>query len=232
MLEAGIGFKHEVVVDSARGGERLPLVTFHKWEEFTEREQEIYIQALLEAWSFTLFGYSGTKEKQPPKEFSAFTACAEGEEIASFRRLPDVGYFLGDIDKSAVEHFFNQTPIICEKYIDKGDGSWRPVKIISKKDWGSFSDKEKKTYLTGYIDLSYFFTVRMVTGLSSTEKYKSDKEALKFLDGLKKDQEDLEKCMNRVGIDGVYSQMRQKEIEWQYPLSWSAASALGNTCKH
>jgi hypothetical protein len=175
-LEAGIGFKHEVVLDSTQVGEYLPFVTVHKWDEFTEREQEIYIQALLETWSFTLYGHSGTKEKQPPTEFSAFTACVEGEKVSSFRRLPDIGYFLGEVDKPVVDHVFNQTPIICKNYIDKGDGSWRPVSIISKKDWDSFSDKEKKIYLTGYIDLAYFFTVRMIAGISSTEKHKSDQE--------------------------------------------------------
>lgn len=93
--------------ETVQADENLPFVTFHKWREFTERQQEIYIQALLETWSFTWYSWSGRQES--PAEFSAFTACAETEKTSNFRTVVFTGYYiLGEIDKPVVAHIFEK----------------------------------------------------------------------------------------------------------------------------
>jgi hypothetical protein len=45
------------------------------------------------------------------------------------------------------------------------------------------------------------------------------------------EERDLDICIASVGIEGLIGSMEETSIEWQYPLPWSAARALGASCK-
>ena len=211
-----------VVFDSARAGENLPFVTFHQWNEFTEHEQEIYAQSVLESWSFRLYGMSLTQKS--PAEFSAFTACAETEKASKFRNLADMGYIFGEIDKPVVAHIVDKTPLICKEYINKGDGSGRPVRLVQKRHWKTFTTQEQKIYLMGYIDFAYYSFKMMVTQITSKGQSHLDQATLRFFNKTKNDLKDIEKCMTQVGIGNVFRIMSKQKIEWKYPMPWSASA--------
>jgi len=215
-----------VAFECAQAGENLPFVRPYQWSEFTEREREIYVKAVLETWSFSL--YRMPDQQQSAADFSAFTACAETEKASRFIFLL---YLSGEVDKPVVSHIFDKTPLICKEYTNKGDGSWRPVRLIQQGDWRKYNDKEKKSYVKGYVDFSHFLWNRMATHLESKDKSTLDQAALRSLNKLKKDQEGLGKCMDEIGIEGLLRTISSQKIEWQYPLPWSVATALGNTCK-
>jgi hypothetical protein len=159
-----------VIFASAQVGTNLPFVTSRKWHGFTEREQAIYVQALLETWSFQLHSIFGNQGSH--KEFSAFTACAETEKELPFKKLIDFRYIVGEVSKPVVAHMFGITMGICEKYNNKGDGSWRPVRLIQKGDWEKFKEQEREIYLMGYVDFSHFFLSRLLSDLTSKEQSK------------------------------------------------------------
>jgi hypothetical protein len=120
-VEAGLGFKPDVTVEKShsfppanvQADEHLPFVTFRKWYEFTERQQEIYTQALLETWSFILYGM--TDKQKSPSDFSAFTTCVETEQSPKFIQVIDMRYSLrGNVSTPIVGQLFDVTPLICD----------------------------------------------------------------------------------------------------------------------
>jgi hypothetical protein len=213
---------------SAAAKANLPFVEYRKWSQFTEREQQIYIQSLLETWSFVLYGM--TDPQKPSGEFSAFTACVQNEKLSDFKTyLINNLYALGQMDQPPVVHLFNNASMLCNKYANKGDGSLRPVRLIQKKDWEKFNDGERMLYLMGYVDFVHFSQKRILT-LSSKEQAALDQASLRFLDKKKDDLQRLEMCLEQSGIESVFKTISNQPIEWKYPLPWSVATALGKTC--
>lgn len=231
-LEAGLGAKPRLVVCAATAGTKanLPLVEYRQWSRYTDREQDIYVQGLLETWSMAL--YNMTDPKQPSAEFSAFTTCVEKEARSDFNmtHLINLTYnLLGQIGQPPVVHLFDNTPNRCGKYATKGDGSLRPVRLIRKEDWTRFNDRERMIYLMGYVDFVNFSDQRILT-LSSKEQSTLDQTALRLLEKKKEQLQCLEVCLGQTGIEGVFKTMSNQQIEWEYPLPWSVATALGDTC--
>lgn len=227
-LEAGLGFKPRVAAVNPAEKAILPLVEYRKWSRFTDREQEIYIQGLLETWSFVLYGM--TDPKKSSAEFSAFTACVEKEKLSDFKTyLINNPYALGEMEKPPVVHLFNNAPILCSKYANKGDGSLRPVRVIRKENWEKLNEGDRTIYLMGYVDFVHFSEQRVLT-LTSKEQPKLDQATLHFLEKKKDNLRRLETCLGQSGIEGVLRTMSDQSIEWKYPLPWSVAAALGKTC--
>lgn len=67
--------------------------------------------------------------------------------------------------------------------------------------------------------------------LEAKNKSSLDQATLRSLNKLKSELEGLKKCMDQIGIEGVFGTISRQKIEWEDPLPWSAATALGNACK-
>src|SRR6266404_5663786 len=90
----------------------FPLVDSPKWNKFSENEQNIYVQGLLETWSFVL--YSMTDSRKPSREFSDFIACIEKEKLSDFKTYAiNNSYGLGEFETPPVVHLFNNTSLLC-----------------------------------------------------------------------------------------------------------------------
>ena len=230
-LEAGIGAKPKLEAFDPAVKAKFPLVDSLKWAKFTDREQEIYVQGLLETWSFVMYGLYGlTDSKKPSAEFSAFTACVENEKASAFKTyVINNPYAFGRMEKAPVDHLFDNAKIVCEKYAQKGDGSGRPVRLIGKENWQGFSDRERMIYLTAYLDFGHFSEQRILN-LSSNLESKQDAAVIEFLEKKKNKLQRLEMCIGQYGVKGLFDTISKQAIQWQHPLPWSAATALGETC--
>ena len=231
-LEAGIGAQPKLEAFDPAVKAKFPLVDFLKWAKFADREQEIYVQGLLETWSFVMYGL--TEPGKPSPEMSAFTSCVEKEKASAFKSyVINNLYAFGKVEKAPVDHLFENAMMVCEKYAQKSDGSQRPVRLLGRQDWEGFSDKERQIYLTAYLDFIHFSEQRILTRSStrsSNLKARQEAAARQFLDKKKMELEQLEMCIGRYGVDGFFNTMSKQQIEWQHPLPWSAAKALGGTC--
>jgi hypothetical protein len=206
----------------------FPLVDSQKWSKFSDNEQDVYVQGLLETWSFVL--YSMTDSQKPSREFSDFIACIEKEKLSDFRTYTiNNSYGLGEFERPPVDHLFNNASLLCRKYATKGDGSLRPARLIQKERWGKFSEGGRMTYLTGYIDFVQYSEQRILV-LSSKSQSKQDSEMARFLDKKKNDLQQLERCIGQRGVQGLLTTLSNQTIEWRHPLPWSVATALGKTC--
>lgn len=227
-LEAGIGSQPTLEAFDPAMKAKFPLVDSLKWSKLTEREQDIYVQGLLETWSFIMYGL--TDPKKTSAEVSAFTACVENQKPSDFRTyLINNPYAFGKMEKAPIDHLFENASLLCEKHAKKGDGSRRPVRLIGKDNWEQFSDEERMIYLMAYLDFAHFSEQRILS-LSSNWKSKQDAATNEFLEKKRSRLERLEVCMGRYGVKGLFDTMSKQAIEWEYPLPWSAATAVGKTC--
>ncbi len=227
-LEAGIGYHPRMVAVSPTEKVDLPFVKYRQWSRFTDREKDIYIQSLLETWSFVLYGL--TDAQKSTHDFSTFTTCVENEKLSGFKTyVIEIGYVFGKMDKAPVVHLFNNAAILCNKYANKGDGSLRPVRLVQKNNWEKFNDRERIIYLMGYIDFAHFSEQRFLI-LASKEQSTLDEATSRFLEEKKANLQRLANCLGNNGITAVFNAISSQPIEWKYPLPWSVATALGKTC--
>ena len=201
-LETGSGSQPKLESFDPAVKANFPLVDSSKWSQFTEREQDIYVQGLLETWSFVMYGL--TDPKKPSAEFSAFTACVENQKPSDFRAyLINNPYAFGKVEKAPIDHLFDNASLLCEKHAKKGDGSRRPVRLIGKENWEEFSDGERIIYLTAYIDFAHFSEQRIFS-LSSNWESKKDAATIEFLEKKRNRLQRLEMCMGRYGVKGLF----------------------------
>jgi hypothetical protein len=199
-------------------GRSFRLMIPSRWADLSEHERSIYTIGALETWSFVLYGHSDPEQARG--DLSDFVACVKGESIDRFTTAL---WIFGDIQKSVAEHIFDVTPMVCGKYSGKGDRSGRPLKILSRSQWGSFQLKTKEIYLIAYVEMAY-----------QLEKVVSSRGETGAENGAGRNLRALENCLASVGIQGVLSQVvgdETKFFEWQYPLPWSISKSLGRECK-
>lgn len=171
-----------------------------------------------------------TDSRKPSREFSDFIARIEKETLSDFRTYAiNSSYRLGELERPPVAHLFNNTSLVCSKYATKGDGSLRPARLVQRERWEKFSEGERMTYLTGYLDFVHFSEQRILV-LSSRSQSKQDAEMVRFLDKKKTELQQLERCIGQRGVQGLLTTLSNQTIEWRYPLPWSVATALGKAC--
>ena len=86
-------------------------------------------------------------------------------------------------------------------------------------------------YLMGYIDISHFLARLVLESPTARDHSKVNQRTLLILNKAKEDIKNIEQCMENVGIRGFYNTISKQAIEWKSPLPWSAATALGQTCR-
>ncbi len=85
-----------------------------------------------------------------------------------------------------------------------------PPRLVTKEEWLSYGDTERKFYVSAYVETALELAVLM---------------------DQKEDVAKLTRCMKNKGIDKVLERLTVMEMEWQFPMPWSISTAVGATCK-
>ena len=177
-----------------------------KWDHLSEKQQELYVKGFLETFSFFVYGIS-TKDKESGQKFSDMTACAEYEPAKRWTQMPD--WLFGDLKATVASQCFKNSGYICQKYIGKGDGKWKPIQLVSANEWSQLSPEDKEIYGTAYLE----------TADVMSRKAKQDKNV-----------EHLENCIKNGGDARFLAAVQSIPIESENPMPWSVAHALGKAC--
>ena len=215
-------FPHEKVDHTSESGPResrsLRLMTPYKWAGLSGQEEGIYTIGALETWSFFLYSFSSS---EAAGEISDFITCVRSEKPERFT----TGLWLfGDVEKkSAAEHIFEMTKLVCRDYAGKGDKSGKPLRVLSKSAWLSLDADRKEIYVIAYLEMGHHLEKLWSSSVSGPTGRQKGAETHKI----------LEKCLAGIGIDGMLSQVRidEKAFEWEYPLPWSISKSVGGLCK-
>jgi hypothetical protein len=186
---------------------RILVMTREKWSKLSRDEQGLYVKGFLEAVSFTMYG-EWPQNAEFVRPFSDWTACAEHERPD--RWIPMYDWFLyGYLDRTAASQCWKIAPLVCSKYLGKGDKTWNPVRLVSEKEWVALSPRDRSYYVTAYIETSYELMRRQ-----------------KSADNIER----LQACLATKGLEGIMTAVEQTPIDWRYPLPWSISQALGKAC--
>lgn len=185
----------------------LPLI---EWDDFegNSPEHQAYFHGALETYGYILYGYWPRTPKHE-QEFSAYRKCVEENHSSNNWRL---GWVWGKYLKSSVaaQLVRRNIPNVCHTYAGKGDGEWNPPRVVGKQEWKGYTANERKFYVSAYIETTLELAVLM-----------------------QRDQDVslMTQCMEDKGVNKVLDTLKEIQIEWQYPMPWSVARALGSVCK-
>lgn len=171
------------VQETPFGGENsgILLMTPSKWADLTDDQQGLYVKAFLETVSFSMYG-DYLRNSEGVKDFSDWTACAEHEQPSRWNPLVD--WLFGKLDRTAASQYFKMVHVVCKKYVGKGDKTWSPVRLISKKEWSILSRSDKAIYVTGYVETADEF-LRMTKQSDQARRRR------------------LENCVASRGVEGI-----------------------------
>ncbi len=157
-----------------------------KYSDLSPEQKQIYLNAYFETTGFILYNYLDKNDPNAMKHLNALIDCV-GETNDLKKWSPNIGWIWGDnLDKSAAYILYNTvSPIVCEDYLDKADTQARTLKIYNYSDWKKWSKEDKTIYLSGYIDTTASFFMRL------------------YNTGEKKDIENLITVVKTAGIDGM-----------------------------
>jgi len=184
----------------------LQLMSALKWYDLSDRQQELYVRGFLETLSFFAHG-SSARDTKTAQSFSDWTACAEREPAKRWTIMLE--WVFGKLETSGAWQCFEVSEAICKKYTGKGDGQWKPVQLVSSNEWKKLSPQDREVYAIAYAE----------TGDLMLRRTKQDSNAHR-----------LENCMKNGGDRRFFTAAKDISVETQYPMPWSVARALGNTC--
>jgi hypothetical protein len=184
------------------------LMTSYKWDSLTERQRGIYIRGFLETVAFIVYSHSRPGNEHDAQILSDWTQCAERQPLSSWQTYDWA--IRGELDKTVAAQFYDLGSIVCKDVAGKGDKKGRMLWLLKPAEWKSLSLRERAIYLMAYVE-TVFAATRRTKDAANERK--------------------LDICIASAGIEGLISSMEQTKIEWQYPLPWSVARALGATCK-
>ena len=208
LIMATAGMATANTTDKPKKGETkyLQLMSALKWYDLSDRQQELYVKGFLETLSFFAYG-SSARDTESAQSFSDWTACAEREPVKRWTIM--IEWVFGKLETSGAWQCFEASEVICKKYVGKGDGQWKPVQLVSSTEWKNFTTQDREVYAIAYAE----------TGDLMLRRTKQDSNANK-----------LENCMKNGGDQRFFTAAKDISVETQYPMPWSVARALGDTC--
>lgn len=185
----------------------LPPIEWAGGDGSSPKEQA-YFHGVLETYGFILYGV-WPRVAEAEQQFSDYRQCAEDNRD---RGWPLTVWISGTaLEASMAAQMVRRfIPLVCQEYVKKGSGGWKPPRIVGKEDWQGYGDIERKFYVSAYIETAAELMVLM----QQTE-----------------DVSILTKCMKDGGIDKVLEKLRSVEVEWQYPMPWTVSKSVGSVCK-
>ena len=206
LVAVGLVFLSHAEAAPARDG--LLLLTQSTWNTLTEAQKELYIKGFFETLSFMAYSY-GRRTDQDLQGFSDWTRCATKESSSKSWR-PYAWLINKEFHRTLASQFYEDASIVCKDHVGKGDRGLRPVRLVTRAAWQAFSLRDRSIYGMAYIETSYELFRQM---------------------NRPEDQRHLEICLRQEGIEGFLRALETTPMEWQYPLPWSMATALGKACK-
>lgn len=188
-------------------------VTAIKHGDLSPEHKQIYLNAYFETMIFILYSYLDKNDPDAMKYLNGFIDCIdETNDLKQWS--PKIGWIWGDdLDKSAAYILYNKvTSIVCKNYLNEAvDTQAKTLRIYRYSDWEKWSNKDKTIYMSGYIDTTATFFMRMGNA------------------GEKKDIKNLLTVIEKEGVGGVLSNIKLADLKQGNPLPWAMAYALGRT---
>ena len=188
------------------------LMTLSEWLGLSEKDQRVFLAGSLESSAFRAYGLSNQHDVKDRKLFQTLTSCLylKFDEILKALNL---SLLLGRYPQEAFGEIIweRSVGLACENedYLADPFPVNLPMRFVSHYEWKELSKKERRAYIKGYLEASFYHLSRKDRGEHT--------EDISLLKSLASDEK----------IDQAILLLEQHGLEDDLPIPWSLARVHG-----
>lgn len=193
------------------------------WDNLKEVQKNFYMKGALDAWGYYIWNNAPDSERD--LLISQYRYCIE-KESKSFQQYM---FMLGwNKDENAASEIYKWSSAACsnlsktKEYKNIKVSKNQPLESVSKKVWLQMSNKDKSSYIAGYVDGSLNTTKSIIKNPNVT------REALDHYQDLLNR---VNNCFETKGFLNLIPFIIKREINDSYPVAWNISFSMGAFCR-